>query len=66
LSSRRTTNVVRPRQIAIYLAKTLTLQPPPEVGCRFGGRCAVTVLRAVRKIEALIRINNVLAVEIET
>ena len=31
LSSRRTANVVRPRQVAMYLAKTLTLRSLPEM-----------------------------------
>lgn len=52
LSSRRTANVVRPRQIAMYLAKTLTLRSLPEIGRRFGGRDHTTVLHAVRKIDA--------------
>ena len=54
LSSRRTANVVRPRQVAMYLAKTLTLRSLPEIGRRFGGRDHTTVLHAVRKIEALV------------
>lgn len=53
LSSRRTANVVRPRQVAMYLAKTLTLRSLPEIGRRFGQRDHTTVLHAVRKIEAL-------------
>jgi chromosomal replication initiator protein len=65
LSSRRTANVVRPRQIAMYLAKTLTLRSLPEIGRRFGGRDHTTVLHAVRKIEGLIGIDNALAAEIE-
>jgi chromosomal replication initiator protein len=65
LSSRRTANVVRPRQIAMYLAKTLTLRSLPEIGRRFGGRDHTTVLHAVRKIENLIGIDNGLAAEIE-
>ena len=51
LSSRRTANVVRPRQVAMYLAKILTLRSLPEIGRRFGGRDHTTVLHAVRKIE---------------
>ena len=47
LSSRRTANVVRPRQVAMYLAKTLTLRSLPEIGRRFGGRDHTTVLHAV-------------------
>jgi chromosomal replication initiator protein len=66
LSSRRTANVVRPRQIAMYLAKTLTLRSLPEIGRRFGGRDHTTVLHAVRKIEGLIGKDNALAAEIET
>jgi chromosomal replication initiator protein len=65
LSSRRTANVVRPRQIAMYLAKTLTLRSLPEIGRRFGGRDHTTVLHAVRKIESLMGTDTALAAEIE-
>jgi len=65
LSSRRTANVVRPRQIAMYLAKTLTLRSLPEIGRRFGGRDHTTVLHAVRKIEGLVDSDSTLAEEIE-
>jgi len=65
LSSRRTANVVRPRQIAMYLAKTLTLRSLPEIGRRFGGRDHTTVLHAVRKIEGLVGNDNTLAEEID-
>jgi chromosomal replication initiator protein len=65
LSSRRTANVVRPRQVAMYLAKTLTLRSLPEIGRRFGGRDHTTVLHAVRKIESLVGTDAALAEEIE-
>jgi chromosomal replication initiator protein len=65
LSSRRTANVVRPRQVAMYLAKTLTLRSLPEIGRRFGGRDHTTVLHAVRKIENLVHSDTALAEEIE-
>jgi chromosomal replication initiator protein len=65
LSSRRTANVVRPRQIAMYLAKTLTLRSLPEIGRRFGGRDHTTVLHAVRKIETLADGDKALSEEIE-
>jgi chromosomal replication initiator protein len=65
LSSRRTANVVRPRQVAMYLAKTLTLRSLPEIGRRFGGRDHTTVLHAVRKIEGLVGNDMSLAEEIE-
>jgi len=66
LSSRRTANVVRPRQVAMYLAKILTLRSLPEIGRRFGGRDHTTVLHAVRKIENLAGNDSAFAEEIET
>jgi chromosomal replication initiator protein len=66
LSSRRTANVVRPRQVAMYLAKVLTLRSLPEIGRRFGGRDHTTVLHAVRKIEALSGNDTALSEEIES
>ncbi|EKS30033.1 chromosomal replication initiator protein DnaA [Afipia felis] len=65
LSSRRTANVVRPRQVAMYLAKTLTLRSLPEIGRRFGGRDHTTVLHAVRKIETLVSKDVTLSDEVE-
>lgn len=65
LSSRRTATVVRPRQIAMYLSKVLTLRSLPEIGRRFGGRDHTTVLHAVRKIETLAKTDGTLSEEIE-
>jgi chromosomal replication initiator protein len=65
LSSRRTATVVRPRQIAMYLSKSLTLRSLPEIGRRFGGRDHTTVLHAVRKIESLTGLDTGLAGEID-
>ncbi|WP_375465538.1 chromosomal replication initiator protein DnaA [uncultured Methylobacterium sp.] len=65
LSERRTAAVVKPRQIAMYLSKVLTLRSLPEIGRRFGGRDHTTVLHAVRKIEKLIGEDAVLGDEVE-
>ena len=65
LSSRRTATVVKPRQVAMYLSKTLTLRSLPEIGRRFGGRDHTTVLHAVRKIEGLCASNDTLREELE-
>ena len=65
LSSRRTANVVRPRQVAMYLSKVLTLRSLPEIGRRFGGRDHTTVLHAVRKIEGLTGSDRTLSDEVE-
>jgi len=53
LCERRTRAIARPRQLAMYLAKTLTTRSYPDIGRRFGGRDHTTVLHAVRRIEAL-------------
>jgi chromosomal replication initiator protein len=65
VSNRRTRVIVKPRQIAMYLAKTLTPRSFPEIGRRFGGRDHTTVLHAVRKIEDLISGDTKLCHEIE-
>lgn len=52
-SARRSQNVVRPRQVAMYLAKGLTSRSLPEIGRKFGGRDHTTVLHAVRKVEEI-------------
>ena len=49
-SKRRTADLVKPRQIAMYFAKELTSLSLPEIGESFGGRDHTTVLHAVRKI----------------
>jgi chromosomal replication initiator protein len=53
-SSRRTQNITRPRQVAMYLAKILTSRSLPEIGRKFGGRDHTTVLHAVRKVEEIL------------
>jgi chromosomal replication initiator protein len=53
LSARRARQVARPRQVAMFLAKTLTSRSLPEIGRKFGGRDHTTVIHAVRKIEEL-------------
>ena len=65
LSERRTAAVVRPRQIAMYLSKVLTLRSLPEIGRRFGGRDHTTVLHAVRKIEKALADDTSLSDEVE-
>jgi chromosomal replication initiator protein len=52
-SSKRTRQIVRPRQVAMWLSKNLTSQSYPSIGDAFGGRDHTTVLHAVRTIESL-------------
>jgi len=65
LSSRRNRSIVRPRQIGMYLAKSLTARSLPEIGRRFGGRDHTTVLHAIRKIESLLQDDASLREEME-
>jgi chromosomal replication initiator protein len=65
LSNRRTRVIVKPRQIAMYLAKMMTPRSLPEIGRRFGGRDHTTVLHAVRKVEGMIAEDGQLAKELE-
>ena len=64
-SQRRTAVVVRARQVAMYLSKTMTGQSLPEIGRRFGGRDHTTVLHAVRKIEGLVAADPILAAQVD-
>ena len=52
-SKKRSRQIARPRQIAMWLAKNLTSQSYPSIGDAFGGRDHTTVLHAVRTIESL-------------
>ena len=48
---RRLGSVVRPRQIAMYLARQTTTMSLPEIGAQFGGRNHTTVIHACRAVE---------------
>lgn len=55
MSPRRDMAAVLPRQIVMYLAKTLlSKRSLPDIGRRIGDRDHTTVLHAVRKIKALV------------
>jgi chromosomal replication initiator protein len=50
-SKRRTRNIVLPRQVAMYLCRTLTGASLPETGHFFGGKDHSTVIHACKVIE---------------
>jgi len=64
-SARRARNIARPRQVAMYLAKTLTSLSYPEIGRQFGGRDHTTVMHAVRSIEGLIASDSGIAEDVQ-
>ena len=63
-SARRARNIARPRQVAMYLAKTLTSLSYPEIGRQFGGRDHTTVMHAVRSIEGLVATDQGIAEDV--
>lgn len=53
IGRRRTANIVLPRQIAMYICRTLTSEPLKLIGDAFGGRDHGTVIHACKQIEHL-------------
>lgn len=53
LSPRRSRDVARPRQVAMWLAKQVTTRSLPEIGRHFGGRDHTTVIHAIRQVDKL-------------
>jgi len=51
---RRTNAIVVPRQVAMYLCRTLTSMPLTEIGRSFGGKDHTTVLYACDKVKDMI------------
>lgn len=54
LGKKRTRSLVRPRQMAMALAKDLTAHSLPEIGQAFGGRDHTTVLHACKVVRELV------------
>ena len=52
-SARRSRNVARPRQVAMYLAKHFTDRSLPEIGRMFGNRDHTTVMHAISRVAEL-------------
>ena len=53
-SKRRPANIAFPRQVAMYLARTMTDHSLVEIGQAFGGRDHGTVIHAAKKVEQCI------------
>lgn len=51
-SPNRKREVARPRQVAMYLARTIAGRSLNDIGARFGGRDHTTVLHGIRSVEA--------------
>ncbi len=62
---KRTQNIARSRQVAVYLVKSLTVKSLSEIGRRFGNRDHSTVLHSVRRVEKMMAEDNRFANDIE-
>lgn len=51
IGRRRTSNIVFPRQVAMYVSRTLTSEPLKTIGDAFGGRDHGTVIHACKQVE---------------
>ncbi len=57
-SSKKSNDIAYPRQIAMYLCRTVAQMTFPKIGAAFGGRDHTTVMHAVNKIEKEIKENK--------
>lgn len=64
-SKKRSANLTVPRQIAMYLCRTLTDESFPKIGIDFGGKDHSTVMHSVEKVEREIKTNKELSNIIE-
>lgn len=65
-SSKRTSNIAMPRQIAMYLCRELTDYSLPKIGNLFGGRHYTTVMHACDKIQSQMKDDESIREIIET
>ena len=65
LANTRSRSIARPRQIAMYLAKTLTSASLPQIGRELGNKNHATVIYAVKSVQENIEKDAVFAREIK-
>ena len=61
----RTRRFLRPRQVAMYLARALTDHSLPEIGRWFGGRDHTTVLHAVGRLREDLQARQEMRAQVE-
>ena len=64
-SKKRMANIAVPRQIAMYICRTVLEESLPKIGIEFGGKDHTTVMHSVDKIKNEIEKNPELKIEIE-
>lgn len=65
IGPKRTKNIALPRQIAMFMTRSLTALSLPEIGKAFGGRDHTTVLHAIKNIEKKMAANSDFKISIE-
>ena len=64
-AKKRSRNILKPRQVAMYLSRKLTNLSLPEIGNSFGGKDHTTVLHSLKKIDENLKHDPQLKNEIE-
>ncbi len=54
-SKRRSSNIILPRHLAMYLCRKHTSAPSSMIGFKFGGRDHSTVIQALKSVERKIK-----------
>ena len=66
ISKSRSSNIAKPRQIAMYLCKEMTGSPLDSIGTLLGGRDHSTIIHGVKKVEEEYERNENIRMTIET
>lgn len=64
-SKKRMAKIGVPRQIAMYICRTVLEESLPKIGIEFGGKDHTTVMHSVDKIKREIKTNQILEMEIQ-
>jgi hypothetical protein len=62
----RKRRIARPRQIAMWFARSRTTRSLPEIGRMFGGLDHTTVLHGIKRIDALVMVNPEIKFHVES
>jgi hypothetical protein len=65
LSPRRHAEIMRPRQVAVWLCRTMTALSMPKIGQLFGDRDHTTILAAIRKVAEQLPLDDELRADAE-
>ena len=64
-SKKRMASIAVPRQIAMYICRTVLEESLPKIGIEFGGKDHTTVMHSVEKIKNKMKKNPILEMEIQ-